>query len=106
MGRSVFWLLVESELKRMIVSPRFPAIFAISTVLIVLSVTLGVYQYNDALGRVETSERLMAQDIEATLESDKPKPKRGRPAGSKNKPAASTVTSGDPAPVMSVTAGS
>ena len=54
-------LLIEKELKMILQSPKFVATFAVCTVLILLSVFIGIQEYRTAMSEYETAMELVDQ---------------------------------------------
>ena len=55
--------LIEKELKAIILSPKFAATFAVCALLIVLSVFVGIKEYNNAVAQYETVTSLAEQEL-------------------------------------------
>lgn len=63
----MFSLLVEKELKAILQSPKFVATFGVCSLLILLSVFIGVQEFNASTDQYETAKQLVDQQIaEAT----------------------------------------
>jgi len=56
-------LLIEKELKSIVTSPKFVATFAICSVLILLSIYIGVNEYKSAVSQYESAKELTQQEI-------------------------------------------
>lgn len=54
-------VLVEKELKSILQSPKFVATFAVSTLLILLSIFIGIQEYETAVAKYETATELVDQ---------------------------------------------
>jgi len=59
----MFTALVSKELKSIILSPRFPAAFGVCAVLILLSVTMGIMEYNNQTRLYEEAQSLAEQEM-------------------------------------------
>ena len=59
----MFWLLVEKELKSIILSPKFAATFGICSLLMLLSLFIGIQEYRHSVSRYETAMRLTEQEL-------------------------------------------
>lgn len=57
-------LLIQKELKNILLSPKFPATFLVCSVLILISVFVGINEYNNAVLQYETNQQIAQQDIE------------------------------------------
>jgi len=63
----MFKILVEKELKAILLSPKFVATFGVCALLILLSVFVGIQEYNAAQEQYETAQQLLNQEVsEAT----------------------------------------
>lgn len=63
----MFTTLFEKELKAVLLSPKFVATFGVCSLLILLSVFLGVQEYKASVAQFETASQLAEQDVrEAT----------------------------------------
>ncbi len=60
----MFWLLVEKELKSIILSPKFAATFGICSLLMLLSLFIGIQEYHHSVSRYETALRLTEQELQ------------------------------------------
>lgn len=58
-------LLVRKELRAILLSPKFAATFAVASVLIVLSVFIGLQEYRSAVQRYEAALQLTDQNLRA-----------------------------------------
>jgi len=56
-------LLIEKELKNIIQSPKFLATFITCSILIIMSVALGINEYNNALRQYNTARNLTKQEM-------------------------------------------
>ncbi len=59
----MFATLVEKELKSILLSPKFVATFAVCTVLILLSVFVGIREYKASIAEYETASQLSEQAV-------------------------------------------
>lgn len=59
-------LLITKELKNIIASPKFTATFATCAILILLSVFIGIQEYQTAVRQYDTARQLLAQEIAET----------------------------------------
>jgi ABC-type transport system involved in multi-copper enzyme maturation permease subunit len=59
----MFWLLVEKELKSVILSPKFTATFGICSVLMLISLFIGIQEFRHAEQRHDTALRLTEQEL-------------------------------------------
>lgn len=55
-------ILIEKELKSILLSPKFASIFAVCSILIVLSVYIGIQEYRGAMAYYETNNSLVLQE--------------------------------------------
>jgi ABC-type transport system involved in multi-copper enzyme maturation permease subunit len=63
----MFSTLIKKELRAIILSPKFASTFGICTILILLSVFIGIREYRDAVKQYETATQLVQQQLrEAT----------------------------------------
>ncbi|MFV1980829.1 MAG: ABC transporter permease subunit, partial [Rhodothermia bacterium] len=60
----MFRLLVERELKSIILSPKFVATFGISSLLMLLSLFIGIQEYNYSMRKYETAIRLTERQLQ------------------------------------------
>lgn len=56
-------ILIEKELKSILLSPKFVAIFAVCSILILLSIYIGIQDYKASLTHYETTNTLNDQEI-------------------------------------------
>jgi len=56
-------ILIQRELKGIILSPRFTATFAICSVLMLLSVYIGINEYRESVKQYETTQQLIDQQL-------------------------------------------
>ena len=56
-------ILILKEIRLYFASPRFVAVFLICALLILLSIQLGIQEYQAAVAQYETATQLAAQDI-------------------------------------------
>jgi len=56
-------LLIEKELKSIVMSPKFVATFAICSILILLSIYIGINEYKSATSQFEAANELTQQEI-------------------------------------------
>ena len=56
-------ILIQKELKGIILSPRFTAIFAICSVLMLLSVYIGINEYSESVKQYETTQQFIDQQM-------------------------------------------
>jgi len=61
----MFRIMVLKELKAILLSPKFPATFAVCAGLMLLSVFIGVREYKAAVGQYETARQLVDQELRA-----------------------------------------
>ena len=59
----MFTTLVQKELKIILLSPKFSATFAVCSVLILLSVGIGIQEYRTAVRQHETARQLNDQTL-------------------------------------------
>ncbi len=59
----MFSIMVRKELKAILLSPKFPATFAVCAGLMLLSVFIGVGEYNAAVRQYETARHLVNQEL-------------------------------------------
>ncbi len=59
----MFKTIVEHELKNILLSPKFPAIFIVCALLLVMSVYVGVQQYRSGVKQDETVNQLTNQEM-------------------------------------------
>ena len=59
-------ILIQKELKSIISSPKFTATFGTSTVLILLSIFIGLQEYRASVNQYETANQLLQQEMSAT----------------------------------------
>jgi len=59
----MFGIMVRKELKAILLSPKFPATFAVCAGLMLLSVIIGVQEYNAAMRQYETARQLNEQEM-------------------------------------------
>jgi ABC-type transport system involved in multi-copper enzyme maturation permease subunit len=59
----MFLTLVQKELKNVLLSPKFPATFIVSAILILLSVYIGISEYRVAVKNYETAQQLTSQEL-------------------------------------------
>lgn len=63
----MFGTLIEKELKAILLSPKFVATFGVCAILILLSVYIGIQEYQASVDQYETAQQLLDQEIrEAT----------------------------------------
>lgn len=63
----MFGLLVEKELKNIVLSPKFVATFGVCSLLILLSVFVGIQEYKASVAQYEVAQQLTEQQVrEAT----------------------------------------
>lgn len=63
----MFATLIEKELKAILLSPKFVATFGVCAILILLSVFIGVQEYQASVSQFETAQQLLDQEVrEAT----------------------------------------
>jgi ABC-type transport system involved in multi-copper enzyme maturation permease subunit len=55
--------LIQKELRSILLSPKFPATFAICSLLIIMSVLIGVREYNASVRQFETGRQLIEQQM-------------------------------------------
>ena len=60
----MFWLLVEKELKSVILSPKFAATFGVCSLLMLLSLFIGIQEYRHAVDQYETALRLTDEELQ------------------------------------------
>ena len=69
----MLWVLIEKELKSIIQSPKFVATFGVCSLLILLSVFIGINEYRASVAQYETANSWVDQQIsEATSFEDLP----------------------------------
>jgi len=56
-------LLIEKELKNILLSPKFAATFLVCSILILTSVYIGVREYHTAVAQFEANQQIAIQDI-------------------------------------------
>lgn len=56
-------LLIQKELKNILLSPKFAATFLVCSILILLSVYIGVNEYQNAVAQYEANQEIARQDI-------------------------------------------
>lgn len=56
-------LLIEKELKTILLSPKFVSIFAVCTILILMSIFIGILDYRASLTHYETNNTLNEQEL-------------------------------------------
>ena len=56
-------ILIEKELKAILLSPKFSAIFAVCSILIVLSIYIGIQEYKTSMTYYETTNALADQEM-------------------------------------------
>lgn len=56
-------LLIQKELKNIILSPKFAATFLVCSVLILVSIFIGINEYNNAVRQFEANKQIAQQDI-------------------------------------------
>jgi hypothetical protein len=56
-------LLIEKELKNILLSPKFAATFLVCSILILTSVFIGVQEYHTAVAQYEANQQIATQDI-------------------------------------------
>lgn len=56
-------LLIEKELKNILLSPKFAATFLVCSILILTSVYIGVQEYHTAVAQYEANQQIATQDI-------------------------------------------
>jgi ABC-type transport system involved in multi-copper enzyme maturation permease subunit len=59
----MFGIIVRKELKAILLSPKFPATFAVCAGLMLLSVFIGVQEYNASMRQYETARQLTDQTL-------------------------------------------
>ena len=59
----MFSLLVQKELKNILLSPKFAATFLVCSILILISVFIGINEYNNAVEQFEANQKIAQQDI-------------------------------------------
>lgn len=59
----MFWLLVERELKSIILSPKFVATFGVCSLLMILSLFVGIQEFNHSVTRYETAKQLTEREL-------------------------------------------
>lgn len=57
-------LLIEKELKNILLSPKFVATFLVCSILILTSVYIGIQEYHNAVTQFEANQQIARQDIE------------------------------------------
>ncbi len=57
-------LLIEKELKNILLSPKFAATFLVCSVLILTSIYIGIQEYHNAVAQYEANQQIARQDIE------------------------------------------
>ncbi len=57
-------LLIEKELKNILLSPKFAATFLVCSILILTSVFIGVQEYHTAVAQFEANQQIARQDIQ------------------------------------------
>ncbi len=60
----MFSLLIQKELKNIITSPKFSATFLVCSVLILISVFVGITEYENAVSQYQANLEIARQDIE------------------------------------------
>ena len=60
----MFWLLVEKELKAIILSPKFVATFGICSLLMLLSLFIGIQEYNHSVATYHTARQLTDRQLQ------------------------------------------
>ncbi|HOP07498.1 MAG TPA: ABC transporter permease subunit [candidate division Zixibacteria bacterium] len=58
--------LIQKELKAIILSPKFPATFAVCSLLILLSTFMGIMEYRNDMAQYETARELTQQELRST----------------------------------------
>lgn len=56
-------LLIQKELKNILLSPKFVATFLVCSVLILISVYIGINEYQNAIVQYDASQEIARQDI-------------------------------------------
>ena len=56
----MFIAILNKELKALLLSPRFAATFAAASILVLLSVEIGIREYQNAVRQTDTARRLSA----------------------------------------------
>ena len=59
----MFSLLVQKELKNILLSPKFTATFLVCSILILISVFIGINEYKNAVEQFEANQQIAQQDI-------------------------------------------
>ncbi|RJP73004.1 MAG: DUF3526 domain-containing protein [Ignavibacteriales bacterium] len=59
----MFKTIIEHELKNILLSPKFPAIFIVCALLLIISVYVGVHQYKSGIRQYETINQLTNQEM-------------------------------------------
>jgi ABC-2 type transport system permease protein len=59
----MFKTIVEHELKNILLSPKFPAIFIVCAFLLIISVYVGIQQFNASVRQYETINQLTSQEM-------------------------------------------
>ena len=60
----MFWLLVEKELKSIILSPKFVATFGICSLLMLLSLFIGIQEHNHSVSTHQTARQLTDRELQ------------------------------------------
>lgn len=59
----MFSLLIQKELKNILLSPKFTATFLVCSILILISVFIGINEYNNAIDQFEANKQIAQQNI-------------------------------------------
>ncbi|MTI86377.1 MAG: DUF3526 domain-containing protein [Balneolaceae bacterium] len=60
----MYTLLVQKELKNILLSSKFTATFIVCSILIILSVFIGIQEYNNAVSQYDINQQIASQNIE------------------------------------------
>jgi ABC-type transport system involved in multi-copper enzyme maturation permease subunit len=59
----MFATLLQKELKSILLSPKFPATFAVCAGLLILSISIGIHEYRVATVQYETAAQMVSQEL-------------------------------------------
>jgi len=59
----MFATLLQKELKGILLSPKFPATFAVCAGLLILSISIGIHEYQVATRQYETAAQMVSQEL-------------------------------------------
>ena len=59
----MFATLLQKELKSILLSPKFPATFAVCAALLILSISIGIHEYQVATRQYETATQMVSQEL-------------------------------------------